>query len=128
MPNSLQFRAQCLDLRRRGGVGDRQTAIGSWHVVIDSAESKIRTSHFSTCLAQAIKRLRRRYLVNEMKIDVKECRLTTRFTNDVRVATVFRITFSCHKDAHKHITKYKEKTKVKIIKQHDTRGACPRSP
>jgi hypothetical protein len=76
---------QCFDLLRRGRVSDRETAIGSGDVVIDSAESKIRASYFAACLAQTIKRLRRRHLVNEVQIDVKERRLTTHFTNNVRL-------------------------------------------
>jgi hypothetical protein len=53
--------------------------------VIDSAESKIRASYFAACLAQTVKRLRRRHLVNEVQIDVKESWLATCFTNNVRL-------------------------------------------
>jgi hypothetical protein len=77
--------SQCFDLLRRGRVSDWQVAIGSGDVVIDSAESKIRASYFAACLAQTVKRLRRRHLVNEVQIDVKESWLATRFTNNVRL-------------------------------------------
>jgi hypothetical protein len=77
--------AQCFDLLRGRRVSDRQTAIGRRNVVIDRAESMIRASYFAAGLAQTIKRLRRRHLMNEVQIDVKECRLATRFTNNVRL-------------------------------------------
>ena len=57
---------ECLDLIRGNGIGNWQTAIRGGDVVIDSAESEIRASHFAICLTQSIKRLRRRHLVNEM--------------------------------------------------------------
>jgi len=43
--------AQCLDLIGRDSVSDRQTAIGGRYVVIDGAESEIRTAHLAACLA-----------------------------------------------------------------------------
>jgi hypothetical protein len=76
---------QCLDLFSGSCVSDWKTAIGGRDVVIDSAESKIRASYLSACLAQTIKRLRRRHLMNEVQIDVEERGLTTRFTNNVRL-------------------------------------------
>jgi hypothetical protein len=49
---------ECFNLIGRSCIRDWETAIGCGDVVIDSAESKIRASYFSTCLAYAIKRLR----------------------------------------------------------------------
>jgi len=68
---------------RGNRIGDWESAIGGWDIVIDSAESEIRASHFSVRLTQSVKRLRRRHLVNEMKIDVEECGFTSCFTHNV---------------------------------------------
>jgi hypothetical protein len=51
--------------------------------VIDSAEGEIRASHFSIRLTQSSKRLRRRHLVNEMKIEVEERGFATGFAHNV---------------------------------------------
>jgi hypothetical protein len=72
-----------IDLLSSDCVGDGQAAIRSGDVVIDRTESEIRASHSSAGISQPLERLRRRYLVNEMKIDVKKNRLAGGFMNDV---------------------------------------------
>src|ERR1044072_6979400 len=77
--------AQWLDFISGNSVSDRKTAIGGRNVVIDRGESEIRASHLAACLAQTVKRLRRRHLVNEVQIDVKERALAARFAHDMRL-------------------------------------------
>jgi hypothetical protein len=76
---------QSFDLISRDGVSYWQASIRCWDIVIDRAEREICAAHFSTRLAQSIKRLRRRDLVNEVQIDVEESWFTTRFTHDMGV-------------------------------------------
>src|SRR6476469_5578226 len=74
---------KCIDLSCRSCVCDRQATIGSWNVVIYGSDGQVRTPHFASGLTQSGKRLGRRYLVNEMEIDVDESWLTLGFANDV---------------------------------------------
>src|SRR5262249_17452041 len=57
---------ESLDLCRRDCIGNRQAGIRGREIVIEGAESESWASHFPARLPQSIKRLWRRYLVNEM--------------------------------------------------------------
>ena len=50
----------------RDCIGDGKAAIGGWYVVVHRPEGQIGTANVSACLSEAIERLGRRHLVNEV--------------------------------------------------------------
>ena len=72
-----------VDLSCRSCICDRQATICGGNVVIYGSDGQVRTPHFSSGLTQSGKRLGRRYLVNEMEIDVDECGFVGRLPDDV---------------------------------------------
>ena len=62
-----------------------EQAVDRRHVVVDRRDSEVRAAHGAAGQAQALKRLRRRHLVHEVQIDIKERRLAGLLAHDVRV-------------------------------------------
>ena len=58
--------AECFHLIGRYRIGDWQTAIRRGDIMINRSESEIRTTNSSARLSQALKRLGRRHLVDEV--------------------------------------------------------------
>ena len=90
MPNSRQLFAQRVDLLLRDRIGDRQTAVAGWHVVVGGGDGLFRPADATPGQAQTFERLRAGHLVDEVQIDVQD-RLSTCFgENDVFVPDFFK--------------------------------------
>src|SRR6185369_10413213 len=59
------------------------------HVVIDGRDREIRTADATARETEPFESLRRRDFVDEMKVDVQECRPSLRLADDVRVPNLF---------------------------------------
>jgi hypothetical protein len=76
---------QGLDLVRRNGIRDWETAIRGGYVMIDSGYCQFGPAHSSTGLSQAIECLWRCHLVNEVEIDVEKSWLTLRLPYNMSI-------------------------------------------
>src|SRR6185437_10477413 len=68
--------AQRVDLRSGDLVDDVETAFQrGGHVVIDGGDAAVRTAYLAAGETEPLKRLRRSDLVEQLQIDVEQCRL-----------------------------------------------------
>ncbi len=71
-PELAAVAAHHFDLRRRIGIGDRLGAVGGRNVVILGAEGAVERAHPASAVAQGLEGLRRRHLVHQVQIDIKQ--------------------------------------------------------
>jgi hypothetical protein len=81
----LAILAQRFNLLGGDGIIKRKVSVYRWDRVIDRRERSFRSANLAPVYTQAFERLRRRYFVNQLQVDVKKCRLTCFFTNHMRI-------------------------------------------
>jgi hypothetical protein len=80
---------ESINLRLGDRINDRQRAVCSGNVVIGSSECKIRATNLPSCKTKSLESLRRSHFVNQVTIDVKNCRLVGLLNDDMSVPDFF---------------------------------------
>ena len=81
---------QDVHLLRRDRIGDRLVDVGGGDVVVHRGHGEVGAAHGAPGEAEAVERLRRRDLVDEVEVDVEEVGLAVGAVDDVALPDLLR--------------------------------------